>query len=291
VLDIDQIHGFCFDNLITGVVVVVSNEDAIPRDGVEFGDSVLMWLDNPGLATKRAEDGVVGFLAKELLKGTDCATADGGETIGGSAGSSNRFTPPFFGKVGLDHHTERHVDDSFVGALGNSVVLGGVGRRKVVLNSRLLKVVGKSSVAEFTTSISDEPEEIVPGLLFKEGFKVENGLGGGQFLLQEGYTNVAGVLVDQGEKVATSQVGSRGDGPNQVSVNSMERVICPVKVASEREASEFNFHERVTGWRGNELDIRECGFESRNAGVAKAVMPGVKGSGGGGMSGRDKSNS
>ena len=88
---------------------------------------VLIWYDNPSFATKRVEDGVVGFFAKELLKGTDGAAAKEEKTIGCGTGSLNGFTPPFFGKIGLHHHAARHLDNGFIGALSNAVVLRGLG--------------------------------------------------------------------------------------------------------------------------------------------------------------------
>ena len=50
------------------------------------------------------------------------------------------------------------------------------------------------------------------------------------------------MLVNQGKEFTTARVGGQGDGPNQVSVDGMERMKCLVEVALEREEGELSFH-------------------------------------------------
>jgi hypothetical protein len=50
------------------------------------------------------------------------------------------------------------------------------------------------------------------GLLLKESFEVKDRLSGAGFLLEEGDTDVAGVLVNQSKEIVTTRVGSWGDG-------------------------------------------------------------------------------
>jgi hypothetical protein len=61
-----------------------------------------------------------------------------------------------------------HIDYGLVGLFRNAVVLRSVRGRNVVLDARVIEIVGESAVAEFSTAVRDKASQRETGLTFKE---------------------------------------------------------------------------------------------------------------------------
>jgi hypothetical protein len=97
VLGIGNLHVFCLDDPITGVIVAVTKQDGIPSNWVKLAVPLLQGFDNPHLETKRAKETNVGDLLEPLLEWTEFALAESWETVGGKGCSANRLSPPLLG--------------------------------------------------------------------------------------------------------------------------------------------------------------------------------------------------
>jgi hypothetical protein len=196
VFDVNKRHVVQLDYPVAGIVIAVTEEDAIPSYSVKFGSPSVIWFDNPSLAAKWSEKAEVGFLLEELFKRADATATERRKTVSCGSSGADCLTPPFFGKVGLNHHAPSHADDGFVGSFSDTIVLRGVGQRDVVLDTRILEVVGEGAITELSSSIRDKTTYWETDLAFKEDLEVEDCRGGIIFLLQKSDADVSSVLID-----------------------------------------------------------------------------------------------
>jgi hypothetical protein len=178
---VSDFHRLRFDHSIARVVIAITDEDSVPSNSIKFAGTLFRWLNDPGLASEGAKETVVGNLFEELFEGAELTFAERGKTVGSQSCSTNCLSPPLLGETRLNKHAAGHVDYSFISPLRNGIMLRGVWGSDIMLDTTGLEDIGKSVVAELTTTIIDEFLHLALGLSLVKGFEVKNCLSGVRF--------------------------------------------------------------------------------------------------------------
>jgi hypothetical protein len=137
-------------------------------------------------------------------------------------------------------HASSHGDHALIPPLHNPILLRGVGGGELALDAALGAVALELHGGEFTSPISTEHLQLLPGLHFDGGLEILDLRWRLILAREESDLHVPAHVINKKQEVLVTTRCHRGDGAAQVTVNQLKSRLCsPSCLSRERRTTLF----------------------------------------------------